>query len=256
MNLIDTHAHLSFEGLVENVKDVVNRAKDAGVKKIITIATEAHEFKKVLAIAEIYENVYAGMGIHPHHASEVTEADLENLTSLMTNPKVVALGETGLDFHYNFSKQDAQKDIFRKHLQIAAKTKKPVVVHSRNAFDETLEILDEFTGKLDKVVFHCYSGTAEQTELLLSKGYYISFTGIVTFKNAESAKIAATIVPTDKMMLETDCPFMSPVPMRNQKINEPALMVHTARFIAELKGMDFDKFCEEVTETSCEFFGI
>jgi TatD DNase family protein len=136
------------------------------------------------------------------------------------------------------------------------KTGKPVVIHSRNAFDETLEILEGFKNKLSKIVFHCYSGTKQQTEVLLDRGYYISFTGIVTFKNAELAREAAIAVPLGRIMLETDCPYMSPAPMRNQKINEPALMVHTAEFIAKLKGIDFNEFCEQVTDTSRGFFGI
>jgi TatD DNase family protein len=256
MALIDTHAHLTYEGLIENIDEVISRALFSGVSDIITIATEPADFESTLELAKRFDNVYAGAGIHPHHAKEATNDFLVKLKAFAENEYVVAVGETGLDFHYNLSEQNVQRELFVRHLEIAVQTGKPVVIHSRNAFDETLEILGGFKGKLSKIVFHCYSGTKQQTEVLLERGYYISFTGIVTFKNAELAREAAMAVPLDRMMLETDCPYMSPAPMRNQKINEPALMVHTAEFIARLKGIDFDEFCGRVTETSRGFFGI
>jgi TatD DNase family protein len=256
MALIDTHAHLTYEGLIENIDEVVSRALLNGISDIITIATEPADFEGTLELAKRFDNIYAGAGIHPHHAKEVTNDSLLHLRAFAENEYVVAIGETGLDFHYNFSEPDAQRELFARHLEIAVKTEKPVVIHSRNAFDETLEILEGFKNKLSKIVFHCYSGTKQQTEVLLDRGYHISFTGIVTFKNAELAREAAMAVPLGRMMLETDCPYMSPAPMRNQKINEPALMVHTAEFVAKLKGIDFNEFCEQVTDTSRGFFGI
>ncbi len=256
MALIDTHAHLTYEGLIENIDEVASRALLNGISDIITIATEPADFEGTLELAKRFDNIYAGAGIHPHHAKEVTNDSLLQIRAFAENEYVVAIGETGLDFHYNFSEPDAQRELFVRHLEIAVKTEKPVVIHSRNAFDETLEILEGFKNKLSKIVFHCYSGTKQQTEVLLNRGYYISFTGIVTFKNAELAREAAMAVPLGRMMLETDCPYMSPAPMRNQKINEPALMVHTAEFIAKLKGIDFNEFCEQVTDTSRGFFGI
>jgi len=256
MKLIDTHAHLSFEGLAENVSDVISRAKEAGVSGCITVGTTPGEFEQVLGIAENNDGVWAAMGIHPHYAKDVSAGDIERLKEIAKSGRIVAVGETGLDFHYNFSKQDSQVELFVKHLEIAAETGLPVIVHCRNAFEQTLDVLNDFDGKLSKVVFHCYSGDEEQTQTLLERGYYISFTGIVTFKSAELARVAAKIVPTGRMMLETDCPYMSPTPMRKQKINEPALMVHTAKFIAELKEMDCEKFCDEVLETSLKFFNL
>lgn len=256
MTLIDTHAHLTYEGLIENIDDVVSRALSNGISDIITIATEPADFEGTLELAKRFDNVYAGAGIHPHHAKEVTDDSLLKLKAFAENEYIIAVGETGLDFHYNFSEHDVQHELFVRHLEIAVQTGKPVIIHSRNALDETLKILDVFKGKLSKIVFHCYSGTKQQTEVLLDRGYYISFTGIVTFKNAELAREAAMAVPLDRMMLETDCPYMSPAPMRNQKINEPALMIHTAEFIAKLKGINFDEFCGQVTDTSRSFFGI
>lgn len=256
MELIDTHAHLTFDGLIENIDDVIEKASAAGVSKIITIATEPEDFEKVELLGGKYQNIYTAFGIHPHHAQEAFDEHIEQIGKLCTGEKCAAIGETGLDYHYNFSKQDAQKWLFRQHLDIAAKFSKPVIVHSRNAFDETLEILDEYKDVLKKIVFHCFSGDENQSAELVKRGYYISYTGVITFKNAEIGRRGVLAVPLERMMLETDCPYMAPEPMRRQKINEPALMVHTARFIAQLKGVEFEHFCSKIAETTKEFFGV
>ncbi len=168
----------------------------------------------------------------------------------------MAIGETGLDFHYNFSKQPDQKRVFAAHLDIARELGLPVVIHSRNAFDETMEILDRSGGGLAGVVFHCFSGSAEQARLVLDKGYFVSFTGVVTFKNAEATREAARVVPLDRLMIETDCPYMSPEPVRSQKPNEPALMVHTANLLAELKGVSLEDLAQATTRTAVGFFRL
>jgi TatD DNase family protein len=200
--------------------------------------------------------MYAAIGMHPHDAKDMTEDTLAQLKQLAQNPKVVAIGETGLDFHYNFSNQSDQKSAFAAQLAIAKELNMPVIIHCREAFDETIEILDRDGAGLKGVVFHCFGGSAEQAKIVLDHGYHISFTGVVTFKNAEIARMAAQSVPLDRLILETDCPYMSPEPMRKQKVNEPALMIHTAKFLAELKGMDLDSFADAVTETSKAFFNL
>lgn len=255
MNLIDTHCHLTFEGLAEDVAAAVERSKAAGVTGWITVGTDPQGNQKVVELANKFENMYAAVGIHPHDARTVTADTLKELREIAQNKKVVAIGETGLDYHYNFSPHEEQRKIFGEHLKIAAELNLPVIVHSREAFDETTEILERF-GDIRKLVFHCFSGEASQAKIILDKGFYISFTGVVTFKNAETIREAVRVVPTDRMMIETDCPFMSPEPMRKQKVNEPALMVHTARRLAELKGMSLGDFAEAVTATSKAFFGI
>ncbi len=179
--------------------------------------------------------MYAAVGIHPHEAKDGDAAALAELKHLATQDKVVAIGETGLDFHYNFSKPPDQRRVFVAHLEIARELNLPVVVHSREAFEETVEILDHSGVGLKGVVFHCFSGSAEQAQQLLDRGYYLSFTGVVTFKNAEATREAARVVPLDRLMVETDAPYMSPEPVRKQKPNEPALMVHTAKLLADLK---------------------
>lgn len=256
MNLIDTHAHFTFDDLANDVDGVLSRSVEAGVSSWITVATEPGELEKALAVAHGHDNMYAALGYHPHYGENVTEADLVLLKKLCADDKVVALGETGLDFFYDHSPRGIQKEIFRKQLRIAEELNLPVVIHTRNAFDETMEILEEFTGKLKNVVIHCYSGTGEQTKLVLDRGYYVSFTGIVTFKKAEEARDSAKLVPLDRMMVETDCPFISPTPVRNQRPNEPALMIHTARKLAEIKGMELEDFAEKVTQTSKKFFSL
>lgn len=259
MELIDTHCHLTFEQLASDINGVLARSTAAGINKWITVGTDPKHNREAVEMAEKYENIYAAVGIHPHDAKDVTAQTIDELKEIAGNDKVVAIGETGLDFHYNFSKQPDQKRIFAAQLQIAYELNLPVIVHCRQAFNETMEILGQFLrleGRLKGVVFHCFSGTAEQASIILNYGFHISFTGVVTFKNAETARQAAKTVPLERLMLETDCPYMSPEPMRKQKINEPALMVHTARFIAELKEMEPDDFADAATATSKAFFGL
>ncbi|MDD5134103.1 MAG: TatD family hydrolase [Phycisphaerae bacterium] len=256
MKLIDSHAHLTFDEIANSLDDILHRSIGAGVTGWLTIGTDTEHNKKVVSIIDMYENLYGAVGIHPHYASKTTEADIELVKELAKNKKIVAIGETGLDFHYDFSKQNDQINLFEKLLQIAADCSLPVIIHSRDAFDKTMEIIDNFGSKLPKIVFHCWGGTAEQTQIVLDRGFYISFTGVVTFKNAAQTRESAKIVPLERMMLETDCPYMSPEPIRKQKINTPALMIYTAQKIAELKNMPLEKFAHQVTKTTEKFFNL
>jgi TatD DNase family protein len=254
--LIDAHAHLTFDELCGQIDAVLARSMSAGVTSWVTIGTSVEENTKAVALAERFDNMYATLGIHPHYAKDVTAGDVEAFRELARSPKVVAVGETGLDFHYNLSKQEAQKDIFRKELQIASELQLPVVIHSRNAYNETVEILDEFLPKLKKVVIHCFTYSPQEAISFLDRGCWISFTGVITFKSAELCRESAKVVPVNRLMIETDSPYMSPEPMRKQKVCEPALLVHTARRVAEIKDMDYMVFCEEVSESTRQFFGI
>jgi len=256
MDLIDTHCHLTFDELAGDVEAVVARSKAAGVTGWITIGTDTQQNRKAIELADKFENMYASVGIHPHDAKDATAETITELKKLAQNEKVVAIGETGLDFHYNYSEPPDQKRVFAAQLKVAEKLNLPVIVHCREAFDETMEILEQSGSGVKRVVFHCFSGSAQQAKVVLDYGFHISFTGVVTFKNAEKTRNAVKIVPLDSLMLETDCPYMSPEPMRKQKINEPALMIHTARFLAELKGVDLDDFAEVVTATSKAFFSL
>jgi TatD DNase family protein len=242
--------------LADDIEAVLARSATAGVTGWLTVGTDPQQNRKVVEFTDKFKNMYAAVGIHPHDAKDVTADTLTDLKEIAQGEKVVALGETGLDFHYNFSSPSDQKRAFAAQLKIAKELNLPVIIHCREAFDETIEILDEHATGLKGVVFHCFSGSAAQAKIVLDHGFYISFTGVVTFKNADLIRKAAEIVPTDRLMLETDCPYMSPEPMRKQKINEPALMVHTVKYLAELKQMDFNDFADAVTATSKTFFDL
>jgi len=257
MELIDTHCHLTFRQLSSDVEGVLARSIAAGVTGWVTIATKPGELEKVVDLTRRYPNMYAGLGYHPHHAKEITEDDLGRLKEFAQNEKVVALGEMGLDYHYEYSEREIQKQVFRAQLDLAVELDLPAIVHTREAFDDTMDVLDEFAGKLNKVVIHCFSGDDRQVKVAIDRGYYISFTGIVTFRrNCEQAQAAVKSVPIDRLMVETDSPFISPDPVRNKKPCEPAFMVHTARKLAELKGMEFEDFARTATETSRRFFNL
>jgi TatD DNase family protein len=256
MSLIDTHCHLTFEPLADDVPAVLERSRQAGVTAWITVGTSLSDSRKAVELADRHENLFASVGIHPHDAKDAGDEALDELKELAAGDKVVALGETGLDFHYNFSKQPDQRRVFAQHLEIAGQLDLPVIVHSRNAYEETLDILDRHGTGLKGVVFHCFGGSADQARELLDRGYHISFTGVVTFKNAQVAREAARVVPVDRLMVETDCPYMSPEPVRGQKPNEPALMFHTARLLAKLKETPVDGLARQTTQTAARFFGL
>jgi TatD DNase family protein len=242
--------------LAGDIDGVIERSRQAGVTAWLTVGTDPNENQKAIELTDRFENMYAAIGIHPHDAKTATPETITQLKNLAKNEKVVAIGETGLDFHYDNSPRDDQKSIFTQQLRIAAELNLPVIIHCRKAFDETVEILDQHGQDVRKVVFHCFSGSAEQTKIVLSKGYHISFTGVVTFKNADKTREAAKVVPLDRLMLETDCPYMSPEPMRKQRINEPALLIHTAKFLADLKGMTLEDFAQATTTTARDFFNL
>ncbi|MHC4361841.1 MAG: TatD family hydrolase [Planctomycetota bacterium] len=256
MELIDTHCHLTFDDLARDIDGVIERSRAAGVTGWITVGTDMEENQKALELTARFENLYAAVAIHPHDAKTVTADTIGQLRHLAQNEKVVAIGETGLDYHYDHSLHHDQRRAFAQHLKIAAEFNLPVIIHSRKAFDETIEILDQYGADVKKVVFHCFSGSAEQAKIVLDKGYHISFTGVVTFKNAEKTRRAAAVIPVERLMLETDCPYMSPEPIRKQRVNEPALLIHIAKFLADLKGMSLDDFAAATTATAKAFFNL
>ncbi len=256
MELFDTHCHLTFDDLACDIDSVIARSIAAGVTGWLTIGTDPNENQKAVELTQKFENLYAAVAIHPHDAKTVTADTIADLKKLATNPKVVAVGETGLDYHYNHSLREDQRRVFAKHLEIAAESNLPVIIHCREAFDDTMALLQSYGSGVRKIVFHCFSGSAEQAKTVLDKGFYISFTGVITFKNAEYTRRAAEVVPLARLMLETDCPYMSPEPMRKQKVNEPALLIHTAKFLAGLKHMPLTDFASAVTATSRNFLGL
>lgn len=256
MELIDTHCHLTFEGLAENIKNVILRSIEASVTAWITVGTNLQESRKAVELANKYEEMYAAVGVHPHYAKDTTGEAIAELRELAQNQKVVAIGETGLDSYDESSPRTDQQHIFVEHCRIANQFNLPLILHCRKAFNDSMDVLERFGAGINRVVFHCFSGSAEQARTVLNRGYCISFTGVVTFTNARKTQKAAKIVPLDRLMVETDCPYMSPEPVRTQQPNEPAFMIHTAKFLAQLKGMNLPDFAKAVTATSKVFFGL
>ncbi len=256
MELIDTHAHLTYEGLEDRIDQVLAASRAAGVVGWITVGTDRLNSEKTLRLVAQYPAMWAGLGIHPHYANETTDSDIAHLKQSLTNEKVVAVGETGLDYHYDNLVKDNQFRLFRTHLELAVQFQKPVIVHTRIAFDDTMAILSDYDKKLPGVVIHCYGGDAAQTRTVIDRGYYVSFTGTITFKKSDALRAVAAMIPPDRVMLETDCPYISPEPVRRVQPNEPALMVHTARCLADIYGIPLEQFAALTTATARRFYRL
>ncbi len=272
MTLIDSHCHIDGEAFDEDRAEVVRRAKDAGVVAMLNIGTgDPHTdvFEKAVAVAERYENVFASVGVHPHDARLYDDAAEKHLVDLVgSSKKVIAWGEIGLDFYYDHSPREVQKEVFRRQIRTARQLDLPIIIHSRDADDETVSILEEEcsgiteNGRLKTEnagfrggIMHCFGGTPKMAEALMEIGFLISFAGNVTFKKADNLRDAARVVPLEKLLIETDCPFLTPVPFRGKR-NEPAYVEHTARFLAEFYGIDFEVLAEQTTRNFLDFFRI
>lgn len=252
--LVDSHCHLDFPELVVQLPDLVTRADDAGVKLMVTISTHVRKFDKILQVAEQYENIYCTVGTHPHNAAEEPDVTAEELIKLAEHPKVVAIGEVGLDYHYDNSPREAQAAGFRVHIEAARQTGLPLVIHSRDAEEDTAQILEEEMAKgAFKPLLHCFSSKPELARRAVALGAYVSFSGILTFKNAENIRIAAEETPMSRVLVETDAPYLAPNPHRGQT-NEPALVVHTAAKLAEVKGVSETEIAKATTENFFRLF--
>lgn len=252
--LVDSHCHLDFPELSGDAAGVVARARNAGVGHMLTIGTKITAFPGVLAMAERFDNVSCSVGIHPHEAAVEPETDVEKLTSLAQHPKVVAFGETGLDFYYEHSPRLEQERSFRTHIAASRENKLPIIVHTRDADAETGAILAEEMGKgAFTGVIHCFSSGRELAEQALALGFYISLSGIVTFKKADALREVVKIVPLERILVETDSPYLAPVPYRG-KTNEPAYVTHTAAAVAEIKGISRDELARQTTENFFRLF--
>lgn len=265
MTFIDSHCHIDGEQFDEDRDDVVQRAKDAGVAAMLNIGTgdpHSDDFRRAVAVAERYENVYASIGVHPHDARRYDDAAEEHLIELSKSEKVIAWGEIGLDYYYDHSPRDVQRDVFRRQIRTARSLALPVIIHSRDANDETVEILTEEFGRINADrsvrapgIMHCFGGTAEMAASLMKLGFLISFAGNVTFKKADNLRDAARVVPLDRLLIETDCPFLTPVPFRGKR-NEPGFVVHTAKFLADFYGVDVGALADQTTSNFTNLFGI
>ncbi len=257
MRLIDTHAHLTYPGLFERIDEVMQRCAEAGVERVITIGTDVDEARKGLELARRFPGrIHVAAGFHPHGAGKVGPAAWAEMERIWADPGVVAFGEMGLDYHYDFAPRDAQKDVFARQLRMAAARDLPIIIHSREAFDDVRALLLEHGCKDRRVVFHCFTGTDQEAAAIAECGWRLSFTGIVTFKNSTALQHLARAYPADRLMVETDSPYLAPVPVRSQKINEPAHVAHTARFLAALRGVEFDRLAAETSRNAEAFFGL
>jgi TatD DNase family protein len=253
--LVDSHCHLDFPDFAPDMDAVVDRAREAGVGVLVSICTHVSRFLEVRAVAERYPEVLCSLGVHPHHASEELEfATVDGLVALAGHPKVIGLGETGLDFFYNHSPRAQQEESFRRHLRACVATGLPAIVHSRDADDETLAILaEEGAGQGLTGIIHCFSGSAAMAERALALGFLLSISGIVTFKKAEALRDVVATVPLDRLLVETDAPYLTPNPHRGRR-NEPAYVVHTAEAVARIKGVDPAVLADSTTRNFFRLF--
>lgn len=261
MILIDSHCHIDGEQFDADRDDVVERAKAAGVAAMLNVGTGdpcSDDFRKAVAAAEKYERVYASVGVHPHDAKLYDDAAENHLIELVrSSSKVIAWGEIGLDFYYDHSPREVQIDVFRRQIRTARELNLPIIIHSRDANDATVEVLTNECsgGDFPGGIMHCFGGTAEMAHVLLKLGFLISFAGNVTFKKADNLRTSARVVPLDRLLIETDCPFLTPVPLRGKR-NEPAFVVHTAAFLAELYGVERADLARQTTQNFMGFFHL
>ncbi|AKM10049.1 TatD family hydrolase [Croceicoccus naphthovorans] len=243
--LIDSHCHLNYEGLIERQGEVLDAARQRGVRGFLNISTRQSEWNAVIATAEREPDVWASVGIHPHEADKHADLGTDALLAIADHPKVIGIGETGLDYYYDKSDRTVQQDLFRMHIGVARQTGLPIIIHTRDAEDDTLSIL---RGEMEKGAFpaliHCFTASQAFGEAVLQLGLTISLSGIVTFKNAKDLQETAKIVPEDRLLVETDAPFLAPVPNRG-KTCEPAFVADTLAFVAELRGVERDALAEQ-----------
>lgn len=251
--LVDSHCHLDFPEFASELDAVVARARDAGVKTCVSIGTTLEKFPNVLKVAERFANVWCSVGIHPHEAEKELLTDTSTLLERAANPKVVGIGETGLDYYYEHSPRDEQKQNFRAHIDAARETGLPLIVHTRDAEGDTISILREEMGKgAFSGLIHCFTGTQALADAALELGFCISVSGIVTFKKSDELRGVLSTVPLDRLLVETDAPYLAPMPHRGKR-NEPSFVVNTAKILAEVKGVSVDEI-ERVT--TANFFRL
>ncbi|PWU67843.1 TatD family hydrolase [Gracilibacillus dipsosauri] len=253
--LFDTHVHLNVAQFEEDREEVIKRARDAGIEHMVIVGFDNETIPKAIELAEEHDFIYAAVGWHPVDAIDMTEEDLLRIEQLANHPKVVAIGEMGLDYHWDKSPKDVQKEVFRKQIRLAKKVQLPIIIHNREATKDIIKILQEEKANEVGGIMHCYNDSADYLDACLAMNFYISLGGPVTFKNAKLPKEVAIAVPEDRLLIETDCPFLAPHPNRGKR-NEPAYVRLVAEKIAELRGVDYDSICKITTENAKRFFGI
>ncbi len=254
IELIDTHAHLNLtDSYKKDLEEVIQRAKEAGVSKIINVGIDLKTSIRALELAYQYQGLYATAGIHPHEVRKVTEETYATLRALLQDQKMVAVGEIGLDYAKEYSPRAQQQEHFLRQLTLAKELRLPVVIHSRDASPDIMNLLKQELP--ERFVFHCYAGSVEEAREILDLGGYISITGIVTFPKAENIRRIVRFVPLDRLMVETDCPFLTPVPHRGKR-NEPAFVKFVAEAVAQVKGISLEECAQQTTENARRFFRL
>lgn len=250
--LVDSHCHLNFPEFKQDLNQVIDHARDQGISHMLTVNTRLSEILEIKRIADTYSNIFCSVGVHPHDSKDYNDPNLiEQLKTHAAHPKVVALGETGLDYYYNNSDQVAQIDCFNMHLNTGIELDLPVIIHTRDADTDTLACLDTYPNV--KGVFHCFSGSTDFAKQGLDRGLYISFSGIITFKKAEELREVVKFVPLDRILVETDSPFLAPLPHRGKR-NEPAFTYLVAKQVAELKNISIEEIAEVTTKNFFKLF--
>ncbi len=249
--LVDSHCHLDFPEFAAELDAVVARAWDAGVGRMLTICTRLSKFNDVMSVAERFERMFCSVGVHPHEAAHEPDIALERIVMLAKHPKVVGIGEAGLDYYYDKSPHDRQREVFRLHIEAARQTGLPLIVHSRDADEDTVSLLREGAekggqGSALRGVIHCFTATQYLADAALEMGFFISLSGIVTFKNAEALRQVAKSVPLDRLLVETDAPYLAPMPVRGKR-NEPSFVRHTAEYVASMLGIPFEELAARTT---------
>ena len=247
--MIDSHCHLDHEPMFSDLKNVINRSKENGLEKILSICTTNDSFKKILEIVKFDPIIYGTFGIHPHETDKNKTSKNEIIKNVNSNQKIIAIGESGLDFYYNHSSKDQQISSFKSHIEASIELKVPIIVHSRNAEKETYEVLNSYKNSKPKILMHCFTGSSEFAYKLLTLGSYFSASGIITFKNSTDLQDTFKLIPSDKLLIETDSPYLAPVPLRGKK-NEPSYIKHTLEKLANLKNTEVNKMKKI---TSCNF---
>ena len=253
--LIDTHAHLSLPQFDKDRTEVIKRARDAGIKHIITVGTDSDDCRKAVALAQEHDFIYAAVGIHPHDAKTINAETYSLLRELAADNNVVAIGEIGLDFYRNLSSQEIQVQHFREQLWLAREVSLPVIIHDREAHQKVLQILQEEKAETVGGVIHCFSGDWEMAKACLDMGFYISIPGTITYKKSEEYHKLVRDLPLDRMLVETDCPFLTPYPFRGKR-NEPAYVQYVAEAIARIKGIGIEEVAKITTQNAQKLFNL
>jgi TatD DNase family protein len=251
--MLDSHCHLTDPRLIVQLDDVLARAAAAGVTRMLTIGTHLEDWQPCLAVAAKHPNVRCALGIHPNHCREADEGDLAILRAMHDSPLALAVGEMGLDYHYGANNRPEQARYFEAQLQLARDLSKPVIIHCREAVNDTLAILKSFPAIC--AVFHCFTGLPDEARRIIDAGYFLGFTGVLTYKNAPQLRDIAKSLPPDRILIETDAPYLSPEPMRKQKTNEPSLVIHTAAVLATTLGMNVEEVDRLTTANAERLYG-